>query len=149
MGTTSAVALAAISLTKNTKIGLAIVAVVVVLLLIAMLVLARRRRAQKKAPAQPGTAPAPEMPQPTAAIPATLTENGAGPVGVTAAPVDDMGTTWSAPAPASPPPPPPSPLGGTPPPGTPAGWLPAPDGTPDTLRYWDGFAWTQHVAQRT
>jgi len=33
-------------------------------------------------------------------------------------------------------------------PGTPAGWLPDPSGAPDTLRYWDGNAWTQHVAQR-
>jgi hypothetical protein len=35
-----------------------------------------------------------------------------------------------------------------PPAGTPAGWLPDPNGTPDTLRYWDGGAWTQHFARR-
>ena len=39
--------------------------------------------------------------------------------------------------------------GSTPPAGTPAGWLPDPGGAPDTLRYWDGNAWTQHFAQRS
>lgn len=34
-------------------------------------------------------------------------------------------------------------------PGTPAGWLPDPSGEPDQLRYWDGLAWTSHVARRT
>ncbi len=33
-------------------------------------------------------------------------------------------------------------------PSVPAGWLPDPSGAPDTLRYWDGSRWTQHVAQR-
>jgi hypothetical protein len=47
-----------------------------------------------------------------------------------------------------PPPPPPAPAPMQPPPGTPAGWMPDPSGAPDTLRYWDGASWTQHVAQR-
>jgi len=47
-----------------------------------------------------------------------------------------------------PPPPPPAPAPMQPPPGTPAGWMPDPSGAPDTLRYWDGMTWTQHVAQR-
>jgi Protein of unknown function (DUF2510) len=52
-----------------------------------------------------------------------------------------------APAPVTLAPPPFTPT--PPPPGTPAGWLPDPNGTPDTLRYWDGNAWTQHFAQRS
>ena len=43
----------------------------------------------------------------------------------------------------------PAPAAPSPPPGTPAGWLPDPNGIPDTLRYWDGSAWTQHFAQRS
>lgn len=51
---------------------------------------------------------------------------------------------------APPPPPPPAPAAPQmPAPGTPAGWLPDPAGAPDTLRYWDGSGWTQHVATRT
>jgi hypothetical protein len=33
--------------------------------------------------------------------------------------------------------------------GTPSGWLPDPSGLPDVLRYWDGHAWTFHVATRS
>jgi hypothetical protein len=51
--------------------------------------------------------------------------------------------------PPGPPPAPPAPGTGGPPPGTPAGWLPDPSGAPNTLRYWDGSAWTAHVAQRS
>jgi hypothetical protein len=52
-------------------------------------------------------------------------------------------------APAPPPPPPPAPAApAMPAPGTPAGWLPDPGGLQDTLRYWDGMSWTQHVAKR-
>jgi len=49
----------------------------------------------------------------------------------------------------APPPPPPAPAAPSmPAPGTPASWLPDPGGAPDTLRYWDGMSWTQHVAKR-
>jgi Mrp family chromosome partitioning ATPase/capsular polysaccharide biosynthesis protein len=34
------------------------------------------------------------------------------------------------------------------PPSIPPGWLPDPFGSPDTLRYWDGQAWTDHFATR-
>jgi hypothetical protein len=62
-----------------------------------------------------------------------------------------MNPEVSQPVQAAAPPPyaPMAPAPGTPAPATPAGWLPDPSGAPDTLRYWDGSAWTQHVAQRT
>jgi Protein of unknown function (DUF2510) len=50
-------------------------------------------------------------------------------------------------APTPPPPPAPAPPA-MPAPGTPASWMPDPAGAPDTLRYWDGNNWTQHVAKR-
>lgn len=34
-------------------------------------------------------------------------------------------------------------------PGTEPGWLPDPSGAPGRLRYWDGVAWTSHVAGRS
>jgi hypothetical protein len=56
---------------------------------------------------------------------------------------------YAAPQAPPPPPPPPPPMSpAMPPPGTPAGWMPDPAGAPDTLRYWDGMSWTQHVAKR-
>jgi hypothetical protein len=62
-------------------------------------------------------------------------------------PFAGFGAGGPAPGMAPPPPaPPPAPM--QPAPGTPAGWMPDPSGAPDTLRYWDGGSWTQHVAQR-
>ena len=34
-------------------------------------------------------------------------------------------------------------------PGTGPGWLPDPSGAPDQVRFWDGLAWTPHVAVRS
>ncbi len=59
------------------------------------------------------------------------------------------GPQFGGPAPAPPPPPAPAPMPQMPPVGTPAGWMPDPSGAPDTLRYWDGASWTQHVATRS
>jgi|GEM_PF-1553589 len=60
-----------------------------------------------------------------------------------------MAPGWLATASGAPAAPPSTWAPGTPAPGTPAGWLPDPAGTPDTLRYWDGNAWTPHFAQRS
>jgi len=58
------------------------------------------------------------------------------------------GMSQSFSAPSAPPAPPPPAAPAMPAPGTPAGWMPDPGGMPDTLRYWDGMSWTQHVAKR-
>jgi len=84
-------------------------------------------------PAPAGSAPAPGWTAPAGAAPAQMEPPAPEPY---------------APPPPPPPPPPAAPAP-APPPGTPAGWLPEPSGVPNTLRYWDGTAWTQHVAQRS
>jgi hypothetical protein len=87
-----------------------------------------------------GFAPAPgAVPSPAVAAPAAAS------FGSSPAPAP----FGSAPAAAPAPPPAPTSAPTIPPPGTPAGWLPEPSGVPNTLRYWDGSAWTQHVAQRS
>jgi hypothetical protein len=65
-------------------------------------------------------------------------------------PLAGFGSPAAAPVAAPAPAPAPAPVAApaAPPAGTPAGWLPDPSGVADTLRYWDGNAWTQHVAQR-
>jgi hypothetical protein len=161
--------LAALSSTTKT-IEFVIIAVVVLLLILTIVLYARKNAQMKKAndaamapssyfaeqpagapapvaappaqtfaAAQPdpfaGFAPAAQAPQPAYAAPAAQQQ----------APAYQGPAAAPAPAPA-PPAPPAAPVG--PLPGTPAGWLPDPSGAPDTLRYWDGNAWTQHVAQR-
>ncbi len=36
-------------------------------------------------------------------------------------------------------------MGGVNPGGPPPGWYPDPEGTPDTVRWWDGAVWTEHT----
>ena len=168
--------LLAVSKQQLAYIEIAIV-VVVVALLVAILMVNRRRKRAEKAPApqatganyqdyyadlqqqgggQLGGAP----PDPFAgfgasaavatgtrdATPAAPPANGAAqPV---PAPAFQQSQVAAAPAASSAPSTPQGPAG-VPAPGTPAGWLQDPSGAPDTLRYWDGSAWTQHVAQRT
>ena len=148
----------------------AAVAVVIVGLLVAILVMSQRKKrpAQPAAPAQAPSAsyyadleqkpsgqadpfasltttPSVPQPDPFAAISATPSPAtpgahalGAQPVGATAA--VGVQTVSAPPVPAAVP--------AAPPAGTPPGWLPDPSGAPDTLRYWDGNAWTPHFAQR-
>jgi hypothetical protein len=161
MGTLSAVLRtspgAVLAITKTVEIGEGAVIVVLVLLVVAILVLNKRRKAPKPTEQPPqsyyadlqepqhaaGGAP----PPPQAPVADGLHD----PFAFTGAPTSP-GVPGAAPSPYPPPPPPPPPppqVAANPPPGTPAGWLPEPSGAPDTLRYWDGFAWTQHVAQRS
>jgi len=136
------------ALSHTTVILEIVILVVIAALLVAVLVLYSRRnkpaKVKDQAPAQNyygdlATAPGPA---------GTQTNQG-----FAQAP-DPFAGFGAAPAPqpqavAAPPPPPQpaAPVG--PAPGTPAGWLPDPAGAPNTLRYWDGNGWTQHVAQRS
>ena len=152
----------------------AVIVVVIVGLLVAILVTSRRR----KQPAQPAPQPSADyyadleqkeagQPDPFATLSAapggaspSEPENGQGPHGDTngqalyqpetaavpaySAAAADSSTSSAAAVSASPNPAP----APAPPAGTPAGWLADPGGAPDTLRYWDGNAWTPHFAQR-
>lgn len=81
-----------------------------------------------------------------AAPPAPVAGGVANGVANGAVPAIDFGQAAGAvQAPPAPPAPAPTPSA----PAVPAGWLPDPSGAPDTLRYWDGSRWTQHVAQRS
>ncbi len=153
MGTLPAV-VPVVAISKGLLIGEVVVVVILAALLVAILVLNRRRKgSQKAAPApspqsyyadlqdSPPMEPAQQAPAPAA---------WSDPLAVAApAPMAPMAPATQAAAAAWQPPPPPPPVAGTPPPGTPAGWLPEPSGAPDTLRYWDGNGWTQHVAKRS
>ncbi len=69
--------------------------------------------------------------------------NQAPPPGPTGAPVATI------PPPAPTPPGYQVPAGPAPAAAVPEGWLPDPYGAPDTVRYWNGSAWTEHTAQRS
>jgi len=135
------------ALSKTTEILEIIILVVVIALLIAVLVLYSRRNKPAKMKAQP--APASYYGDlATAQAPATTQTN----QGFAQAPdpFAGFGGAPGQPAPVAAPAPPPQPAAPVgPAPGTPAGWLPDPAGSPNTLRYWDGNGWTQHVAQRS
>ncbi len=110
--------------------------VVVVILLVVVLIMNTRK---KKGPKQPAEKPAPQayyadLQQPAGQQQMMAQPQMAAQPGYAPAPQGAPGAPM---APASPPP------------GTPAGWLPDPGGAPNTLRYWDGNAWTQHVAARS
>jgi uncharacterized protein DUF2510 len=136
-----------VAVSKGLLIGEVVIVVVLVALMVAIIVLNRRRKSEKK----PAQAPTPQSyyadlqdsPPAQAAGTAPDPLSMASPV-----PVAQGAAAVGTPPPAAAPPPAP-PAAGSPPPGTPAGWLPEPSGAPDTLRYWDGNTWTQHVAKRS
>jgi hypothetical protein len=138
------------ALSSSTKMIEVVILAIVIILLATVLVLYRRQSRPAKGGSHVAT------PASAASYYSDLgtvqVQAGVGPVG--GQPSDPFagfgGTTATAPpvsSPPPPPPPPPVPQGPTP--GTPAGWLPDPSGAPDTLRYWDGTNWTQHVATRS
>jgi hypothetical protein len=143
-----------LALTKTVEIVDAVLVIFILVLAILIIVQVRKRKAPAKAsgvPAQPNYY-ADVQQQAAAAGPMGQPDPFAG-FGAPQAP-QQMAPPPAAPAPVMtppppPPPPPPAPAAPSmPAPGTPAGWMPDPSGDPNTLRYWDGAAWTQHIAQR-
>jgi hypothetical protein len=139
------------ALSSTTLIIEIVVAVIVVALIVAIVIINQRNKHPKSAAApapqsyyadlqQPGQAGGLGGQPQQAFDPAGQSDPFAGFAGGGA----PGGGAPAAPAPAAP-----AAGGGNPPPGTPAGWLPDPGGAPDTLRYWDGAVWTQHVAARS
>lgn len=137
------------AISSTTLILEIVVIVIVVALLIAIVVINQR----KKHPKAASTAPTPQSYYANLQQPAQAGEPGGpggqpqqtfAPSGPAGQPDPFAGFAGAAAAQAVP-----ASGGGNPPPGTPAGWLPDPGGAPNTLRYWDGAVWTQHVAQRS
>lgn len=138
-----------------------VIIVVAVGLLVAALVLNQKKKSPAKAPKAPKAPKAGKDAQADLGAPApgqqpdtqggALQGQGDGFTGFGESALAP-GAASSSEVPGAPPAPPAaSPLGAlpTPPPGTPADWLPDPSGAPNALRYWDGNAWTEHVAQRS
>lgn len=140
-----------LALNSSTKMVEVLILAVVVILLGTILVLYRRNSRPAKAGAgHAATAPsAASYYSDVGTLPAPGGMGGTGFGGGPAQsdPFAGFGGGMAAPAPPPPPPPAAAPPA-IPPPGTPASWLPDPAGAPDTLRYWDGMSWTQHVAKR-
>jgi Protein of unknown function (DUF2510) len=95
-----------------------------------------------RAPAAPtASMPAPAPVQAPAPSPASFGPPPSGPmVGGPPPPQSSGGASVAT----LPPPTPTAPAGAPP-----EGWLPDPSGAPDTVRYWNGSAWTEHTAQRS
>ncbi len=124
-----------------------VIIVVAVGLLVAAVVLNKKKNGPAKAPKTPK---APREAQPDATAPTPGPEPGGqgdGFTGFGASAVSPGASEVPGPQPA--PSAPPLSALPAPPPGTPADWLPDPSGAANTLRYWDGNAWTEHIAQRS
>jgi hypothetical protein len=149
------------ALSSTTKVLEIVIIVVILVLLVMVVVLYTRRNRPAKAKSSPtpqnyygdlATVQAPQAPtnqgfgQP--ADPFAGFGSGAAPAPPAQAPQPMAAPAMAAPAMAAPAPPPAPAAPAGPVPGTPAGWLPDPSGAPNTLRYWDGNAWTQHVATK-
>jgi hypothetical protein len=156
--------LGALSSTTKT-VELLILVIVVVLLVLVVVLILRGNRPPRTAKSQPtpqalygglATRSSPQSPQHDPRLgqaPDPFAGVATGPAQPVPAPVqaEPMApmAPMAAPGAAAPPVAPVAATPSTPAPATPAGWLPDPSGVPNTLRYWDGRAWTQHVARRS
>ena len=143
------------ALGSSTKMLEVVILAVVVILLGAVLVLYKRSsRPAKAGPGHAATAPsAASYYSDVGTLPAAGPMGGQEYGGGQSDPFAGFGggmeqNRYAAPPPPAPPPPVQPVQASMPPPGTPASWLPDPSGAPETLRYWDGMSWTQHVAKR-
>lgn len=120
----------------ESAIGAAIVVLAITLLIVVLLRRRRTRTTGRRSPEvwfqTPGLAMVTAGATPT---PGHLTPSTAPMVGAYAmVPADDPPAPLLVPSPG---------------PGVPASWLCCPSGKPGTLRYWDGRAWTHHIAERS